>query len=300
MSARTVVLASVLLSMVCGGAAAWFVHGKLAAEAPRGVESALVERMAARLDALEARDAELRARGDEALRRLSAAEERLTRREAAGTAESPAAAGGGDGTAVAGGGTAAPKTGAGSAPLDAASAFAQLSDPKLSDADREELWKRIREAKLTDAVIAEFEKRAKASPNDPDAQADLAYAYIQKIQEVGQGPEAGKWATKADKAYDAALALDPDHWDARFGKAISLSFWPPIFGKQPQAIKEFETLLASQSKKPADPSHAQTYLMLGNLYAQSGKADKALAIWQQGLAAFPDNAALKDKIALAK
>jgi tetratricopeptide (TPR) repeat protein len=300
MSARTVVLASVLLSLVCGGAAAWLVQGKLASEAPRGVDPALVERIAARLDALEARDAELRARGDEALRRLSAAEERLTRREAAGSGESPAAAGGGDEAGRNAAGAAAAKTGAGAAPLDAASAFALLSDPKLSNADRDELWKKIREAKLTEAVIAEYEKRAKANPNDPDAQAELADAYIRKTQEVGQGAEAGKWATKADKAYDAALALDPDHWDARFGKAISLSFWPPIFGKQPQAIKEFETLLASQSKRPAQPSHAQTYLMLGNLYAQSGKADKALEIWQQGLAAFPDNAALKDKIALAK
>jgi len=161
---------------------------------------------------------------------------------------------------------------------------------------RQEVWDRIREEGRLDDVIALLEARAEEFSDDPDAQVEVASAYIQKIFEVGEGPAAGVWAGKADKAYDRALALDDHHWDARFNKAISLSFWPPIFGKQREAISHFETLIEQQRSLPSENRHAQTYLLLGNLYAQSGDGEQAEATWQQGLGLFPENESLLGKI----
>ena len=160
----------------------------------------------------------------------------------------------------------------------------------------DELWEELRERGLIDEAIALLEQQAELWPNDPDARVDLAAAYIAKIQDVPQGPQSGMWAMKADGAYDAALELDEEHWNARFGKATALSFWPPLFGKQGEAIQNFEVLIAQQQKQPAADHHAMTYVFLGNLYQQSGEGDKALELWKKGAGLFPSNAELAAKL----
>jgi tetratricopeptide (TPR) repeat protein len=165
-------------------------------------------------------------------------------------------------------------------------------DPESSQA----LWDEAREAGQLDALIAMFEARAEENKNDPDAQLDVGHAYLQKIFEVGDGPAAGLWAGKADASFDRALAIDDHHWQARSSKAVSLSFWPPIFGKQKESIQHFEILVAQQEAGGLEDKHSQTYLLLGNLYHQTGQGEKATAIWQQGLANFPDDEALQGQL----
>ena len=193
-----------------------------------------------------------------------------------------------------------PDAAATAAALDPQDALEKLLDPNASRADREALWKKIRDAGLLDKVVGLMEQYAAAHPNDPDAQVALGGAYLQKIFEVGNGPEAGVWATKADKAYDAALALNPQHWDARFAKAVSLSFWPPMFGKQAEAIQNFQTLIGQQEAGASKPGYAQTYLWLGNLYLQQGKNDLAKQTYQGGLKYFPQDEALLKQMGLVQ
>jgi tetratricopeptide (TPR) repeat protein len=181
--------------------------------------------------------------------------------------------------------------------FDAQAAMQELLDPKLTREEKMAKWKAINAAGALDEVVAMFEAYAKEHPESAAAQVDLGGAYLQKVFKAGNGPEAGVWAIKADKAFDAALGIDDHNWDARFSKAVSLSFWPPVFGKQTEAIKNFEVLAEQQAQQPSDPKFAQTWLLLGNLYQQLGKMDQALATWQKGLAIFPDNASLMQQIA---
>jgi tetratricopeptide (TPR) repeat protein len=174
-------------------------------------------------------------------------------------------------------------------------AFARLKSGELSWEDKQALWKEMADAGKYDELLALFELEAKNNPNDPKAQVELGQAYLQKVFR-SNGPEAGIWATKADGAFDQALVLDDHNWEARFQKAVSLSFWPPVMGKQGQAQKQFETLLAQQEAGPKKPEHAQTYLFLGNVYQQMGKLDQALATWKKGLAMFPSNTQLATQI----
>lgn len=180
-----------------------------------------------------------------------------------------------------------------------ADALAKLEDPALSDAARQRLWKELFQAGLGDQVLAELEARAERDPNNPDARCDLAQAYLQKLFNVPMGPEQGLWGTKADKAFDAALALDDNHWEARFGKAVALSNWPAFLGKQPEAIKHFEILVQQQARQASQPHFVNTHLILGNMYMQAGQKDKALATWQAGAAQFPSNESLRKQIELA-
>ena len=55
-----------------------------------------------------------------------------------------------------------------------------------------------------------------------------------------------------------------------------------------------------QANLPRDPKHAQTYLMLGNLYQQQGRMEEAQQAWANGAAIFPDNAELAAQVAASQ
>jgi tetratricopeptide (TPR) repeat protein len=185
-----------------------------------------------------------------------------------------------------------------SAAPDARSAMDRLLAGDVGWDEAQKLWKEVADAGKLDELVGMLEERAQARGNDPEAQTQLGLAYLQKVFRAGAGPEAGTWATKADRAFDAALAVDDQHWQARFQKAVSLSFWPPMMGKQPGAVKQFETLVAQQEASGSpQPGYAKTYLFLGNMHLQMGDKAKALAAWNKGLAQFPTDAELLKQVA---
>jgi tetratricopeptide (TPR) repeat protein len=175
----------------------------------------------------------------------------------------------------------------------------QILTGTLPDTERDAIWNRAHESGKFKDLLAALEARAAADPNNAQLQFELGYGYLQPIiHGEATGVEAGEWSMKSDRAYDAALAIDPSNWDARFNKAVSYSFWPPIMGKQPAAIEHFEILIEQQSRMAPAPEFAQTYLYLGNMYEQTGQSDKAKQTWNLGLAAFPQNADLRNQLGL--
>lgn len=175
--------------------------------------------------------------------------------------------------------------------------FDKLAAGSLSWEDAQALWREADQAGVMKDLVAMFEQAAKDAPNDPSAHVALGKAWLQQVYKAGNTPEAGIYASKADKEFDRALAIDDHDWPARFNKAVSLSFWPPIMGKQGEAIANFETLVKQQDEVAAQPQHAQTHLLLGNMYSQMGDKQKAIAAYQKGLSIFPDDAALKKQLA---
>jgi len=247
---------------------------------------------------LEALHTELRALREESRRELAALREEVSAQRSRRQARAPAPTDrpAPDPEAAQGPpASSAPKGGV-PEPFDVAAALARLVDPATSWEEGEKLWKQAREAGQVKALIKAFEDRAKAEPYNPQAHSELGEAYSQMAAANGNSPEAALWAIKADKSYDKALELDEKHWEARFNKAISLSFWPPVFGKAGEAIRQFETLLAQQQAAAASPEHAYTYYFLGNLYSQQGKQEKAREIWSQGAALFPGNRELAEQM----
>lgn len=176
--------------------------------------------------------------------------------------------------------------------------LAELRAGNLSRAEIEAGWAAIVAAGMLDEAIEGMEALVELDPSNPDLRARLGDAYIQMLLSMPEGPTRGMWALKADGAFDDALELDPNHWDARFNKSISLAFWPPIFGKQASAVKNFEVLVAQQEAGGGSgkPEYAQTYQFLGNLYMQQGKLEQARKIWSRGLTYFPDNSGLIESL----
>lgn len=185
----------------------------------------------------------------------------------------------------------------GTAGSEAKVLFAELAKAGNDWNKLTELWKKAKDTGQLDALVALYEQNAKDNARVPDAHVALGNAYLQKLFAGGMGPEAGLWGNKADKAFDQALELDPNHWGARFQKAVSLSNWPDFLGRKKEAIANFEILI--QQQESAGNTQAEgwnTYLMLGNLYSQQGKEDKAKDVWERGSRAFPGNQGLKDKV----
>ncbi|HEX5051784.1 MAG TPA: hypothetical protein VFZ65_08440, partial [Planctomycetota bacterium] len=124
-------------------------------------------------------------------------------------------------------------------------------------------------------------------------QMNLANAYMAYLQ-----MDQSKWqmSMKADAVFDKVLALDNTHWEARFTKAVSYTFYPEFLGKKKEAIAQFETLVAQQELQPAQDHQAETYLYLGNLLEQSDP-QRAREVWAKGARRHPNNAELKKKLA---
>lgn len=154
-----------------------------------------------------------------------------------------------------------------------------------------DVWKKAFAAGKMDEVIKQFEALAKASPNDIPTQMSLANAYMAYLQ-----LDQTKWqySMKADEVYDKVLALDDKHWEARFTKAVSYTFWPDFLGKKKEAIANFETLVKQQESMPVEDHQAEAYLYLGNLLEQSDPA-RAKELWQKGARRHPNNQELRKK-----
>ena len=148
-----------------------------------------------------------------------------------------------------------------------------------------------------DAIVEAFEQRVQENPHSADARVDLGAAYIQKMFTLPDGPARAAIGQRIDQAFTEALEVDPSHWRARFKKAVGLSYWPDVSGKQTEAVRHFEILLEQQSSSASQSGFAQTYLFLGSLYERRGDAAKAREMWQRGLSAHPDDSALRQRLA---
>ncbi|HEX5137046.1 MAG TPA: hypothetical protein VFY93_08750 [Planctomycetota bacterium] len=147
-----------------------------------------------------------------------------------------------------------------------------------------------------DRLEAEIAKNPSA-----DLYATLATAYSAKTAyATPPGPEQGVVWAKAEKAFDEAIRLDPEHWQARYGQAFGDSMAPEFVGLRPRAIREFEELVEIQERKPLAPEHAEVYVRLGTLYKDAGNVKKARETWQRGRERFPDDKRFAEAIALTE
>ena len=155
------------------------------------------------------------------------------------------------------------------------------------------------EAGKLDQAIAELEQRTANDPRSAENPAALGHAYLQKCGTIQDVREQGILAMQADKMFDTALGLDASNWDARFMKAMAMSYWPPMLNKGDEVIQHFQTLIQQQETQTPQPQFAETYAWLGDQYQKAGRADDAKATWQRGATLFPADEKLRTKLASA-
>ena len=174
-----------------------------------------------------------------------------------------------------------------------------LVSREATSQQKQDAWNQIREAGKLDSVISELEKRTTENPQSAEYPATLGQAYLQKCGTIKDVREQGILAIQADKLFDTALSLDASNWEARFTKAVAMSYWPPMLNKGEEVIEQFQTLIQQQETRPAQPEFVDTYAWLGDQYHKAGRRVDARAIWERGLALFPANEKLQTRLASA-
>jgi hypothetical protein len=161
---------------------------------------------------------------------------------------------------------------------------------------KQSAWKQLAEGSKLDPAIKELERRMTENPHAPEIPATLGQAYLQKCATIQDVREQGILAMKADQVFDAALNLDASNWEARFTKAMAMSYWPTQMNKGNEVIEHFATLITQQETQPPQSHFAQSYLWLGKEYEKYGRADYARGVWQRGLELFPQNQELRARL----
>lgn len=290
--------AALALSIVCAatittGGILWS-ESRRAEPAPAdpnaGEARAALERVEERLGSLEKRLASLEQRpAAPAQGEIQRSEASLSRREiealvAEAVARSAVAGQAGDAGA-----------GAGAEAFVPDSAFRQLLVAE-GDNSRTAIWAAARKAGKHEELLALFEAAAKSAPNDATAQFEFGRACLHSLMTSQDMLEQGALSARADKAFDVALEIDERHWEARFSKAVSYTFYPDFLGKKKEAISHLQILIDQQEAGRPEPKHIETYLTLGNVYAQQGKDADARQVWERGLGRFPEDARLKERL----
>lgn len=148
-------------------------------------------------------------------------------------------------------------------------------------------------------AIQELEQRMAADPQAAAYPAALGQAYFKKCATLQDMREQAILAMQADKVLDLALNMDPANWEARFTKAVAMSYWPASMNKGPEVMAHFRTLIEQQEIQPPQPHFADSYVMLGDQYQKTGRAADARVVWERGAGLFPNHDGLKQKLALA-
>ncbi len=171
-----------------------------------------------------------------------------------------------------------------------------LTSPQSSFAQRQEALEQLRNSGKLDQAISELEQRVTDNTQAPQYPTALGRLYLQKAGTIQDLREQGILGLKADQQFEAALNLDPNNWEARFTKAVAMTYWPTQLNKGEELFGHFTTLLQQQEAQAPQPQFAQTYAWMGDAYQKYGYADYAKQIWQRGAGLFPQNQELKSKL----
>src|SRR5207253_2817530 len=106
-----------------------------------------------------------------------------------------------------------------------------LVSPQASFEQKQAAWKQLKEMGKLDQAISDLEQRTTNEPQKAEYAAALGQAYLKKCALTRDVREQAILAMKADQTLDVALGLDPSNWEARYTKAIGMSYWPAQLNK---------------------------------------------------------------------
>jgi tetratricopeptide (TPR) repeat protein len=179
-------------------------------------------------------------------------------------------------------------------------AIETVLSPQSSYEQKQTAWKQLKKAGRLENAITDLEQRVAANPQSVESVAALGQAYYKKAGDTEDVRESAILAMKADQTLEAALNLDPQNWDARFMRAVGMTYWPLELNKTKDVIEQFQILIQQQESQAPQSQFAKTYIKLGEYYEKAGDPKYAATIWQRGAALFPADSDLKEKLATVK
>jgi tetratricopeptide (TPR) repeat protein len=141
-----------------------------------------------------------------------------------------------------------------------------------------------------------FKQLVAQHPNAANARLNYGFQYVDKIPAAGSITQV-ILANNALTEFSKSLELKAS-WIGYYTRGNSYLFWPRIFGRTTLGIADLEEAIKIQKAGPKRAYHVRTYIALGDGYFKNDEPEKATAIWKEGLAQFPSEAMLKQRLAL--
>ena len=150
------------------------------------------------------------------------------------------------------------------------------------------------QARQYDRAIAFFDELVKAHPDAANAQLNYGFAYVDKIPVAGAITRV-ILANNALGKFTRSLELRPT-WLGYYTRGNSYLFWPRVFNRTRLGVADLQKALEMQRAEAKRPYHVRVFVSLGDGYWKMRKRGKARSAWKEGLAAFPDDAALTTRL----
>jgi tetratricopeptide (TPR) repeat protein len=141
-----------------------------------------------------------------------------------------------------------------------------------------------------------FEQLVTKHPNASNARLNYGFQYVDKIPAAGSITQV-ILANNALTEFSKSLELKPS-WIAYYTRGNSYLFWPKIFGRTKLGIADLEEALKLQKAGPKRAYYVRVYVALGDGYFKNDEPEKATAVWKEGLAQFPNETSLKQRLGL--
>jgi len=145
-----------------------------------------------------------------------------------------------------------------------------------------------------DRAIAFFQKLVTAHPDAANAHLNYGFAYVDKIPAAGAITQV-ILANNALGEFTKALVLKPS-WIGLYTRGNSYLFWPRIFNRTHLGIDDLQHALTIQKADRKRPYYARVYVALGDGYWKIDDMIAAANTWREGLAAYPNNVELKNRL----
>jgi tetratricopeptide (TPR) repeat protein len=140
-----------------------------------------------------------------------------------------------------------------------------------------------------------FGQLVESHPSAANAHLNYGFQYVDKIPAAGSITQV-ILANNALTEFSRSLELKPS-WIGYYTRGNSYLYWPRIFGRTKLGVADLEEALKIQKAEPKRSYHVRVYLALGDGYFKMDDLEKARTMWKEGLAQFPDSAALKQRLA---
>jgi len=149
--------------------------------------------------------------------------------------------------------------------------------------------------KAFDRSIALFEKLAKRKPGGPAVQISLAFSYVDKVPTSGDIRRL-YLGRDAMNALTRSIALRPTVLAYYVRGVINLFYNAFIFHRADKGVSDLTTALGMIDGSTPLPLVLRVYTTLGDGYVRLQNVPRARAVWSDGLAKFPADSGLKNRL----
>ena len=146
-----------------------------------------------------------------------------------------------------------------------------------------------------DRAIAFFQELVTAHPEAANAHLNYGFAFVDKIPAAGAITQV-ILANNALGEFTKSLDLKPS-WIGLYTRGNSYLFWPRIFNRTHLGIDDLQRAVTMQKADRKRSYYARVYVALGDGYWKIDDLTAAANAWREGLADYPDNAALRNRLA---